>query len=258
MDRSIVDSLAKLLLPNGFTMWGYSDWRWKVKRADKPTWGDALSSHGFLDPEQEFEALNGPPPRFPPPVDRGMIDNILLKTRAIIFLNSTRHKLSAGMKEELLSLRRLQRVRRFHENRSFPPPVCLWCTVEGDDRDPYPLDTFGDGDLAWAGKVLVEVQDADIKVNCSMVIMVALAGLLLEQRAEFVRQLLAAPRNTAELTDCFGAPEDELSRCLRVQVNAQPYVAYEPLRSQLELLQGLVQNYASDDLDWAKWKWWHK
>lgn len=110
IDRSIVDSLAKLLLPNGFTMWGYSDWSWKVKRADEPTWEDALSSHGFLDPEQELEALNGPQPRFPPPVDRGMIDYILLKTRAIIFLNPTRHKLSAGMREELLSLRRLQRM----------------------------------------------------------------------------------------------------------------------------------------------------
>ena len=262
LDRTIVDCLAKLLLPHGFSVWGYSDWDWQVKERYEPTWEDALLTQGFLDADQEVEALNGDRPRFPPPVDRDALDKMLLETRAVIFLNPARSRLSDGMKEELASLRRLQRVRRFHENRAFPPPACFWCIHDGEDRDPYPLNTFGDGDLSWSAKLPLEVRDSKVEINSCLTVLVALAAVLLEQRASFVGQLSTAPRNTAELVRCISSPDDELSRCARVLTTAHLQAdnsrPHEPLSNQVASLRILMQRHTATSIDWAPWERWRR
>jgi hypothetical protein len=250
LDRNIVDSLAKLLLTHGFTIWGYSDWDWNKEMQKEQTWEDQFKKYGFLDMEKELESLTGGRPSVPPSVDYDTLDKILLRTRAVIFLNPTKGKLTDGMREELWSLR------RFHEDRLFPKPILLWCTIEADDWAPPSLDSFGSGDLICSNKFRIEVQDDDINVKFLMTIMVALSGFLLNQRVAFVRKLVTEQIHNFILSDFYCSPDEELSRASRVLESVQQYInvakPYEPLLYNAEFLNGLTQQYISSDLDWSK------
>jgi len=237
-DRRTVDSLAGLLLPAGFSVWGYSDWDWFKVRKEPPTWQDDLMSDGYLlDP---VRALEDPTPRRPKQVDRDRLDTVLSHSHAVIFLNPSARGLSDGMKEELWSLRR----RPYRRDPTMPTPVLLWCAFEGDNCEPYPVE-----DMVWRANLRLHVRDGLVDPTSLKNILLVLTALLLEQRVEYVQGQSSRAQGLLSLLFC--SADQELSRASQVLTSVMGHngETYPSLVQHGEALAVLLKRYRAVDLD---------
>ena len=146
LDRATADALAGVLLPRGFTVRGYEDWDWYAARKEPGRWRDELIAGRPVD---FVNSLEEPvrPPRQP---NRQTIDTTLNRTRAVVFLNAGRNRVTEGMNEELWGLRR--QASRYDSNDLFP--ALLWCSYGDSEQEPYPVES-----KAWRGKLKIHIRD---------------------------------------------------------------------------------------------------
>ena len=169
-------------------MWGYDDWDWQ-RRRETSTWEDHRSPERLL-----LDEVDGFEDRIRlPEVDRGRLDQLISRSRAVLFLYPSAGRLSSGMQEELGSLRRELRV---HERRE-PAPLVLWCVFDTNPREPIPLDSgFGRTDEIvedWRAQLTIESDGDGILKDSVVHLSVAISKLFVEQHLRHVLKKAPTP-----------------------------------------------------------------
>jgi hypothetical protein len=238
LDRNTVDALAALLMPVGFTMWGYSDWDWYVEQEKEPTWQDELLSRGHLF---DFTgSMEEPRPRRRDQVDLRELDSLVSDSRVILFLRPLAERLSEGMGEEYHSLKR----RPWRGNSEEPPPILFWCNYDGDERPPYPVDSHP-WDFKWTLKTNGEV----VCEESLKIVAVSVAVFLIQQRAKYVAKLKADKVENNYTLWC--SPKSEISRGRKLlELLVDESGAVPPaIAPHARNLEGLLGAYSESDLD---------
>lgn len=255
LDQSVVDLLASLLVPSGFSIWGYDDWDWLEKRKKQSSWEGDLSRDGFLlDPSR---AIEGNPSIKPRQVDTAKLDELISHSRAVLFLHPSTGELSKGMEDELFSLRRDRR----NHYRKAPVPVVFWCNFENNAREPIPLG-FGDGHKIisdWKGVISLRLDGDCICDETLPHISVWIAKLLLEQRIAHVAKKKAeeADHDNGYFGFCISdfecEPQEELERARTVlslaRTRRNRSRELESIVHELEeIISGIRPNDLNDEL----------
>ena len=217
IDNSVFVSLAEMIIPLGFSVWGYEDWDW-IESIKRSGWRDSASRDGFI--ADLTWAIEDDFPNLPRKADLEILDELISISRAVLFLNPSSGDLTSGMVEELFSLRRDRRQTSFREK---PVSSLCWCSFEDNPHEPYPLD-FGDGHKVkdnWNEVFSLPSVGNTISTSSLIQIAIIIVKMIVEQRIQHVLKKRKKGSKRSKLGpgwlikksfDFHISPTDELSR----------------------------------------------
>ena len=225
LEASFCERASKLLATHGYSSWGYNDWDWQHEvSVTVPS-----ASGGKVDIIRYAQ-------RDPKPLDReeshieidlGRLKRILRSSRVIVIINPRRRKVTAGVRQELLHLRKI-RYQKFR---------FLCCTLGATGTHPA-LNGFNFFDSIHVDMAHSEVEP-DILQETAIVATIAVSIGMLEQVIEEERQYeKAALWNHGEHslwgpTLSVGA---EITRARRIRVLASKHLRCGAVRARSERL----------------------